>query len=287
MYQAALFKILSKLPLNVLYLSAGIWYFVYYYILRYRRELVFNNLKNSFPEKTNREIKQLSKRFYKNISQVVVEAIKTISITEADLIKRVRIVNLDILTDYIAKRQAVVFLASHQCNWEWLLMVICLKLPMAISAAYKPLDNDPLDKLMMKARSRFRGRLIPVKSFIMEVVKTKSAGQGFTMVADQTPRRREEKYWTTFLNQDTAFFVGPQKVAWLTDAPVVFMGMRRVRRGYYEVTLKTLTQPPYIKSGFELLNRYIKEVENQIQQYPADWFWLYRKWPHKKPLYAD
>jgi KDO2-lipid IV(A) lauroyltransferase len=287
MHQATLFKILSKLPLNVLYLSAGIGYLVYYYIFRYRRELVFNNLQASFPEKTNHEINQLSKIFYKNISQVAVESIKTISITEDDLIKRVRIVNADILTDYIARKQPVVFLASHQCNWEWLLMAICLKLPMPITAAYKPLPSNPLDELMLEARSRFRGRLIPVKSFIMEVARTKGTWQGFTMVADQTPRRREEKYWTTFLNQDTAFFVGPQKIARLTDAPVVFMGMKRVRRGHYEVTLKVLTQPPYVKSGFELMNRYIKEVENQIRQYPADWFWLYRKWPYKKPLYAD
>ena len=287
MNKAFLLKALSKLPLNILYLFGSIMYLVYYYILRYRKDIALNNLRNSFPDKNHQEIKKLLKHSYKNLAQFIAEAIKTISISEDELANRVKIVNQDILDNFANSGQSVVLLAAHQCNWEWLLLASCLKLPFDIAAAYKPQPDEPLDKLMQEARSRFRGTLIPVKKFIMEVAKRKSAQRAFTIVADQTPHRGEEKYWTTFLNQDTAFFVGPQKIAWITNAPVVFMGMKRVRRGHYEVELKILAQPPYIKDGYEIIDRYVKEVEKQILKYPADWFWQYRKWPYKKPLYAD
>jgi len=117
-------------------------------------------------------------------------------------------------------------------------------------------------------------------------VKRKNAAKGFAMVADQTPLPNEDKYWAKFLFQDTAFLVGPQKIAGIINAPVIFANMQRIQRGYYSVTLKVLAQPPYSNESYEIVEAYVREVEKQILQNPEDWLWLYRKWKYKKPLYA-
>jgi Kdo2-lipid IVA lauroyltransferase/acyltransferase len=285
MYLVRFLKLLSRLPLWALYAFTSLVYVLVYHLLRFRREVVWKNLRDSFPELDHRELARLCRKSYKHLGQVLAEAIKGLTMSEQDLRQRVRFVNPDILDEFIERGQSIILLAAHQCNWEWLLLAACVELALPVDAVYKPLHNRPIDELMLGARSRFGASPIPVQQFLIEIMRRGRGPRAFALVADQTPLRREEKYWTRFLNQETAFYVGPQKIAQITNSPVVFLRMTRTRRGYYEAHLKILAQPPYPTDGYEILEAYAREAERQILEHPADWLWLYRKWKYKKPLY--
>lgn len=213
---------------------------------------------------------------------MLVEVIKSITLSKEQLKKRVHISNPEVLDEFTSSRQSVVLLASHQCNWEWLQLACCLKLPFALQGVYNPLSYKPADRVMLAARSRFGTRPIPMKNFMADIMKSRKEPKGLIIVADQSPRRADKKYWARFLNQDTAFFIGPQKVAWITQSPVMFMSMKRIRRGYYEVSLRLLARPPYAKNDYQIVERYAREVERQVREYPSDWLWSYERWKRKK-----
>jgi len=159
-------------------------------------------------------------------------------------------------------------------------------LDVPVDAVYKPQRVAALDRFLRETRSRFGGNPIPHKEFLVEVLKRKTSARAFALVADQTPGKSEEKYWTRFLNQDTAFFVGADKIARITRSPVIFVGMRRLSRGYYEAKLELLAEPPYSGDTTQIIERYARAVERQILASPADFLWLHRKWKYKKPAYA-
>jgi KDO2-lipid IV(A) lauroyltransferase len=257
-----------------------------YYLLRIRRETVFANLRHSFPDKHPDEIKHLAKTFYRNYTDLVFEMIKTYTISKEELIKHVQIANPQVLKEFLDAGQPVILMLAHQGNFEWSVMVGGIQSNYPIDAIYKPLHNVSVDRLLLNARSRFGATLIPAKNTIMEILRRKNTVRSVALVADQTPRSTDEKYWTRFLNQDTAFFLGVEKIARLTKYPVVFMGVKRVRRGAYEAYLKILSTQPHTCSPYELTERYARELERQILENPPDWFWAHRRWKLKKPLYS-
>ncbi len=279
-------KFLSRLPLPVLYALTDCLYFIIYHIWCFRRELSRSNIRNSFPEKSELEVEAISRQSYRNACNLIAEVLKGAAIEADDLRVRVRIANLPVLAPWISTGQPVVLLASHHCNWEWLLQVSCLELGISVDAVYKPLRVSAIDRFMLAARSRFGGNPIPVKDFLMEVLKRRKGARIIALVADQTPLANEEKHWTRFLSQDTAFFVGADKIARILKAPVFFVGMQRVSRGRYVATLQLLSEPPYSRDGTDIIERYARVAETHIASHPADWLWMYRKWKYRKPLYA-
>ncbi|MEO7728649.1 MAG: lysophospholipid acyltransferase family protein, partial [Burkholderiales bacterium] len=282
----SLLKLLSRLPLRVLYAITDALYVLVYHVWGFRRSLTQANLENSFPEKSPPEISRIARQSYHNAFDLVAEVIKGADMPADELRRRMRINNLDILAPYLAANKPVVLLASHHCNWEWLLLAACIELKVSVDAVYKPLRVAGIDSFMFELRSRFGGHPIAVKDFLVEVLKRRDSARIIALVADQTPPREEEKHWTRFLHQDTAFFVGADKIARITRSPVFFVGIARTRRGHYEATLQMLAQPPYASEGSDIIERYARVAELHITQHPADWLWMYRKWKYKKPLYA-
>jgi len=279
-------KLLSRLPLGALYVLTDCLYVVIYHIWRFRRELSLANLKHSFPGKSAAELERISRQAYRHACNLIAEVLKGAVLGEDELRQRVRIVNSEELAKFTRAGQSVVLLASHHCNWEWLLLTSCIELKISVDAVYKPLRVAAIDRFMLEMRSRFGGNPIPVKDFLVEVLKRRASPHIFALVADQTPPRQDEKHWTRFLNQDTAFFVGADKIARITRSPVFFVGMQRIRRGHYEARLQLLSRPPYTPENSDIIERYARAAEAHIAQYPADWLWMYRKWKYKKPLYA-
>jgi KDO2-lipid IV(A) lauroyltransferase len=281
-----LLKLLSRLPLRLLYALTDVLYVIIYHIWRFRRSLSLSNLQRSFPDKTPRELERIARESYHHACDMIAEVVKGAAMGADEIRERMRIRNLELLAPYVKANQPVVLLASHHCNWEWLLLASSLELKISVDAVYKPLRVAAIDRFMFETRSRFGGNPIAVKDFLVEILKRKGAARIFAMVADQTPPREEEKHWTRFLNQDTAFFVGADKIARIARAPVVFVGIERIRRGYYEATLQLLSEPPYSADGSVIIERYARAAEAHITRHPADWLWMYRKWKYKKPLYA-
>ncbi len=279
-------KLLSRLPLSVLYSLSDCLYVLVYHGWRFRRTLSLSNLRNSFPDKSAAELERIARQAYRNACDMIAEVLKGAVIDEQELRARVRILNIDALARFTQTGQSVIMLASHHCNWEWLLLASCLEPDVRVDAVYKPLRVAAIDRFILEMRSRFGGNPIAVKDFLSAVLRRRGAARVLALVADQTPPWDEEKHWTRFLNQDTAFFVGADRIARITRAPVFFVGMRRVRRGYYEARLQLLAEPPYSGTGPDITERYARAAEAHIARYPADWLWMYRKWKYKKPICA-
>lgn len=276
-------KLLSRLPLGVLYaLTDGLFVFVYH-IWRFRRELSLSNLRNSFPDKSAAELELIARQAYRNACNMIAEILKGAVIGEQELRQRVRILNIDALARFTQAGQSVIMLASHHCNWEWLLLASCLEPGIRVDAVYKPLRVAAIDRFIREMRSRFGGNPIPARDFLSAVLRRRGAARVLALVADQTPPWNDEKHWTRFLNQDTAFFVGADRIARIMRAPVFFVGIRRVRRGYYEARLQLLAEPPYSGTSESIIERYARAAEAHIAQHPADWLWMYRKWKYQKP----
>lgn len=276
---------LSRLPLPLLYGLSTVIYLIIYYLVRYRRDVVAKNLSNAFPELSIAERKQREKRFYKQTCDVLVEAIKSSSLNEADFKKRVVFENPEIFDASTASQQSVIILAAHHCNWEWLLPAANIALPFPVDAVYKPLHQDFADDFMNAARSRFGAKPIPHKSAIMDIMQRRKEQRAFAMVADQAPQRKEDKYWTQFLNQESSFQVGMAKIAQMTKYPVYFANMRRTAKGYYAVRFELLAEAPYAKGDQSLIENYARAAERMILAQPEAWLWANNKWGRPRGLY--
>jgi Kdo2-lipid IVA lauroyltransferase/acyltransferase len=290
-----LLKSLTRLPLPVLYELGKALFRIAYYVFRWRRPLAATNLRNAFPEKSDGERAAILKQSYRNLAEIIVETLYGYGASAAELQGRVRVENPELPRQFIARGQSVVLLAAHFCNWEWLLLTAGTQLGVPIDAVYKPQKVESFDRFLREGRARFGGIPIPASDFLRELMMRKGQARAYALVADQTPLKREEKHWSHFLNQDTAFFVGADKIARILNAPVLFVSMRRERRGFYSARLKLLASPPYLPNadrepdqdqGAEIIERYARELEAEIRECPADWLWIHRKWKYAKPLYA-
>jgi KDO2-lipid IV(A) lauroyltransferase len=281
-----LITLLSKIPLPALYMLARSIYFLLYHIIRYRKDVVLRNLQNAFPDKKPKDIETVARHFYRNYSDVIVEMVKTISIDGEALARRIHFSNSHILEDFLSQGQSVIVMLAHHCNIDWLLLACDIKLKYPMDAVYKPLHDKSLDRLLLETRSRFGAKPIPAKNTVLEIMKRKQETRCFAIVPDQTPRAEDEKFWTRFLNQDTAFFLGVEKIARLTRYPVLFMAVKRISRGHYEASFKLIAEPPYTADDHIITEHYTREVEAQIIDSPADWLWSHKRWKHKKPLYS-
>ena len=277
-------KFLTRLPLPMLYALGSFAYFVAYHVMRWHRELAARNLANAFPEKSPDERAALLKQSYINLGQTLAETFWGFGASAEQLAQRVAIENPEVIERYIAAKVPVVVLTAHVCNWEWLLPGTAAQFGIPIDAVYKPLRVASLDKFIRDTRSRFGGKPIPIQSFLFELMRRAGEARAYAMVADQTPPRNMDKYWTRFLNQDTAFFTGADKIARFLDAPVIYIAMRRVSQGHYSVRVHVLVEPPYdYDDDLQVVERYARRLELEIRANPADWLWVHNKWKYPRP----
>ncbi len=281
-----LIKLLSYLPFPVLYLLSDFLSFIAHHIIGYRKKVILKNLRSCFPEKTEKEIKSLMTAFYRNLSDVIVEMIKSFNMSIDDIRKRVKFNNIEVLTDQFKQGRSVICMAGHVANWEWILYGFNASCEYPAEAVYKPLSNKWFDRLMFENRKRFGGTPIPKDNAVREIIRRNKTGvHAFALVADQMPAFPEEKYWTDFLGQETAFFVGSDTLSRLTKGGVAFIGMRRIKRGYYEIDAKLLGEPPFEKEKNYLIEAYATELSEYIRRNPADWLWSHKRWKYSQKEY--
>jgi Kdo2-lipid IVA lauroyltransferase/acyltransferase len=285
-----LLRTLGRLPLTALYRLAWLIYFVTFHLLRWRRDLAARNIARSFPEKPEQERAAILEQSYRNMSEVFVELLWGWRASADDLKARMVIDNPELVARFVAERRSVVLLTAHVCNWEWLLPGGGAHFGIPIDAVYKPIRVPSLDAYMREARSRFGGMPIPIKSFAFELLRRAGQPRAYGLVADQTPLKSMEKHWTRFLHQDTAFFVGAETIAQFLEAPVVYVAMRRLKRGRYAVHLQVLAEPPYElaeetrpEGQSWIVEAYARKLEEEIRKSPADWLWVHNKWKYPKP----
>jgi KDO2-lipid IV(A) lauroyltransferase len=279
-------KFLSRLPLRALYAFSSFLYLLAFYVVRHRHQVIRGQLGKVFPDSSDAERKLIHKRFLKNFCDVVVEVLKSVSMTEDDMRAHVQIVNLEVARRYLDAGQSVMLVTSHLGNWEWLLHGVTLQLGYPVDAAYKPLHDQWAERLMLRIRSRFGARLVPAKELLADFLRRRGIVRAVAMNADQAPVSTDKRYWTRFLGQDTAFYIGAEQIARATRLPILYVRVTRIRRGYYEVELSPLWDGREVTEPNTVTERYARACEIDVIKSPADWLWSYRRWRLKKPLYG-
>ena len=275
---ASTLYLISLLPFPVLYFFSDILYILLYYILKYRRKVVSNNLLNSFPEKTKSELELIEKRFYRYLADLMLESVKTISISANEIKKRFVFKNLDLLTKHLQNGRSVIAVSGHYGNWEWGPVAIGLELKEKVLVVYKPLSDKRFEGLMNSMRSRFGSVMVPMKLTLRKVIEYKNEPNVLVLVGDQTPTREESQYFTKFLNQQTAVFLGVEKIALKLNNPIVYFSINRIKRGYYECVVKSLIDNPEHTKEHEITDAHTKELEKNIRFQPEYWLWSHKRW---------
>lgn len=279
------FRLLSRLPLGLLYIFADLLYYLLLYVVRYRRGVVLENLRLSFPEKSAAEIQAIAKGFYRNLTDLIVETIKMPALPPGALRQRVQFTNAELVQTRLRAGQTVIGMASHQGNWEWIPSASVLN-DMPVDSVYKPLNNAFFEAIMRMIRSSFGAVPTPMNSLPRQLVTRKDIPRIIALVADQMPDVPEQAYWTDFLHRDTPFYPGTERLARSRKLAVFYLQLVRLRRGYYEATFTLIAEPPYetVAPG-AILERYRDLLEETIRQYPADWLWSHRRWKHWRDKY--
>lgn len=277
---------LSRIPLLLWYPFARFLAWLAWKVFPYRRHVVSANLTKAFPEWDDARRECVIRDYYRGFADMLVEVVHSLRLTPAELERRVRLANPESVRAEVARGKPVLLVAAHQCNWEWMLLGLSTQLGVPVDAAYKPLVDSWAENEMLKLRRRFGARMVPAPELLGDVIRQRGNPRVICMLADQEPVTSERKHWAHFLNRDTAFFVGPEEIARATRYAAFFVGLRRLRRGHYEVEFVPLVAAGETLPPGEFTTRYARLVEEQIQAAPADWPWSHKRWKLKKPLYG-
>jgi len=279
-------RLLGRAPLPLLYPVADLLFFILFHLLGFQRALARDNIARAFPQLPSPAVRRCAAQSARNTARVVFETIAAHSFSDAELARRVAIDNPLLVERLVQRHGTVLTVAAHHANWEWLQLACGSQLDAPLAALFKPLGHPGLDLFLQQLRSRFGSRLIPARSALPQLLQFARQPGVIALVADQLPRPDEDKHWSVLLGRDTAFYTGPEKLARLLKAPLVFVHMQRLRRGYYRARFELLAEPPYPQPQGELMERYIRTLETQIRSAPQDWVWVYKRWKYGKPVYA-
>jgi Kdo2-lipid IVA lauroyltransferase/acyltransferase len=273
--------VIAQIPLPILYGLSDLLAWIACDVVRYRRDVVMKNLQTAFPGKSQKEYRALAKGFYKNFTDIMVESFKLLARRKTLLSKRVRLKNPEILDSLKAGNRSILAVGGHYCNWEWLGISMSPLFGMRGVVTYKPLSSKVIDRLMKEIRETAGSEMVSMSQTYRTVVSSK-VPVATLLVADQAPDPHNS-YWTTFLHQDTPVFLGAERIARSTGHVVVFLAMRREKRGYYSVEIQLLTENPKETVEHEITELHLRALENLIIEQPSWWLWSHKRWKHKKP----
>lgn len=278
--------VVSFLPLTVMYCITDFLFVVLYYGLRYRRKVVDMNLKNAFPEKTPAERELIARRYYRHLCDTFAEFYKLWHISEAEIKRRCVMINMDVPHRYFEQGRSVIAFSGHYGNWEMMYSYKLWEKDIELVPIYKPIHNKVFDRMTYRIRSRFGAIPLAKADTLRGMINNQKEGKltltGF--IGDQTPNKNSLNFWTTFLNQDTPVLEGTERIARKLNQPVVFVNMRKVKRGYYHAEFYDLCSDPRDLEPGELTRMHTRMLEKFIREEPAYWLWSHRRWKHKKPV---
>lgn len=272
--------LLASLPFSVLYtVSDGL-----YHLLKlsgYRKKVIVKNLTLSFPEKNSAEIDHICNEYYRYLCDLILETLKTLRMDAAESQKHCVFHRTAWLDQMKADGKSFIIVMGHYGNWEWAGPGFTLATGYPLVVIYRPLSNIYFERMMSRMRTRFGTRITPVNQTLRDMVANRSNLTATAFIADQTAPK-DKAYWMTFLHQDTAVFTGTEKLAVKFDYPVVYMNVKRVTRGYYEVFPEMLFEHPKTTSENEISHTFMKRLEREINLDPVPWLWSHRRWKHSR-----
>lgn len=278
-------KLLSLLPLPILYGISWLLYLLLFYVLGIRKKLSLQNIQSAFIQYSESECLALAKDHYKCACMVIIEIIKSFSLSKAQIKQRVVFKNLEVVEKYLEKDQSVIVVTAHHSNPEWALLACAQHINYPVDVIHRTQRVTWIHKLFYKLRFSFGITSLAMENCIAETIKRSKITRVLAMAADQSPKKNDDPYWANFLGRDTAFHTGTEKIAKAFKYPVIFMSMNRIRKGYYEASLKLITEPPYSKRHNDIMHLYVQKLEKLVTENPKDWLWAYRRWKLEKSVY--
>jgi KDO2-lipid IV(A) lauroyltransferase len=274
--------LISILPFRLLYAFSDGLFILIYYIIGYRKKTVKNNLRLAFPEKPEKERNVIAKKFYHHLCDMMLESIKSMTISESEMKKRFVFTNVEELKKFEDQNKSIVLMCAHYANFEWI-FVLQRHINFKGYAIYKRLENKYFDRLIKRIRARYNSYLITTKETISVLTQAKQNGEltinGF--ISDQTPKIYKAFHWNTFMGIKVPVHTGAEMLAKKLDMSVVFFGVKKVKRGYYETTFTTLAENPNDFANYEITDAFLKLVEKQIYEAPEYYLWTHKRWKHK------
>jgi KDO2-lipid IV(A) lauroyltransferase len=270
--------LISLLPFWFLYLIANGLFVLLYYVLRYRREVVWQNLRNSFPERTEAELKDIERKYFRYLADLIVEGVKLFTISAKEVENRLVVNNTELMENYFAQGRSVIGAVGHYGNWEMAALRLGLLTDKRRIVVYKPLNNEVFDSAFKRMRERFGATLVDMQHTLRALITFRNEPSITMLVSDQTPVPHEINYFTQFLNQPTAVFLGVEKLAKALDSAVIFVAMKRVKRGYYEADFVSLCEHPKQTAEYEITQMHVRCLEHMICREPQYWLWSHRRW---------
>ena len=272
---------LHLLPERILYLLSDFLYFLAYHVVAYRKKVVFENLEKAFPEYSRTEMRHIAKKFYHHLCDTMLESSISHFYSESKALKRITYTNLEVLHELHASGKQVMAVLGHYGNWEYL-STLSLVTEYPFVAIYKPLRNKYFDRMVTRNRTRFGGIVTPMEQVVRKLLELKS--QKIPVItlnlSDQSPMRHQIQYWTKFMDIDTPVYLGSEKLAKKLDAAVVFLKIRKIKRGRYEVETELICKDPGKMEAHEITERHVRILEDLIREEPSAWLWSHRRWKH-------
>lgn len=269
-------------PFRVLYIISDGLYFLLYRVAGYRKNVVLNNLRNSFPEKSEEEILEICRKFYHHLADVFLESMKTFTTKAGSFGDHFKIINPELTDKYYELGKSVIIVAGHYNNWEWPGISSEVQLKHRPIGFYKPMTNLYVDTFVKKNRGHGRTALVSINDTVSVFKTDWGEPAAFYMIADQSPSNARLAYWMNFLNQNTAVLHGPEKYARVYDLPVVYGDIRKIRRGYYEAELILLCEHSSETKTGEITEIFMRTLEQKIRENPQYYLWSHRRWKLKK-----
>jgi len=278
-------RILSWMPLRLLYIFSGFMAFVLCHIVKYRKKVIIHNLQNSLPGKDTKEIQKLANSFYRNLADIAFEIIKLESITQKQLQKRVSIEGQDVLDRISAKKQGVVVVMSHTGNWEWISQCVCFAGTGfdQTGVIAMEMSNPYFEQYFTQIRLRLQkgvAEIIPFTQTAKYLASRRHKASMIIAIADQSPHKDQIQFRTSFLNQSTGVFLGPERIARSLNYAVVFCHVKHSSRGFYKATFEFITDTPQDTPQQFITETHVKMLENDILTDPDAWLWSHRRWKY-------
>lgn len=277
--------ITSKLPMKWLYGVSTLLYYPLYYIVGYRKKVVFDNLQIVFPEKTSEERKNIAKKFYRHLCDMLVESIKTLTISEEEIIKRFAFTNIEEIKKIEKENKSIILMCAHYASWEWI-FIMQKYVNHKGYAVYKRLANAYFDRLVQRIRAKYDTHLVTTKETFEILTKSKEIGEltinGF--LSDQSPKKDKAFHWTKFMGIKVPVHTGAELLAKRLDMAVVYFLVKKIKRGHYETTFTTITLNPNEYKDYEITDLFTKALEKQIREAPEFYLWTHKRWKHRNDI---
>ena len=280
----------SLLPLRVHYFISDLMFWLLYGLLGYRRKVVYSNIKSSFPEKSEEELRKIERGFYHFFCDYIVETVKLMTISQEEMKRRIVFRNAELVDEIMGSGQSIALYLGHYCNWEWVSSIPLWLNPNAwCGQVYHPLENKDFDKLFLKIRERMGANCIAMQDTLREVVKHKRENQPIIIgyISDQVPYWTNIHHWVNFLHHDTPVLTGTERIVHRMGHAVLYLDIQRVRRGYYEAEFKLVTRDSQKMKDFELTDIYFEMLEKSIRRSPEFWLWSHNRWKRTREEFDE